>query len=96
MRQERPAECFVGVTVATQDVRLRPGRSGEVGTTQILTIKLSTPSQEAGVSSTLRSRFSCPRNNILHRKCAISNWWRAANATSPDTLPVDKCLSLRY
>ena len=29
-------------------VGVRPGRSGEVGTTQILTIKLSTPSQEAG------------------------------------------------
>ena len=29
-------------------VGVRPGRSGEVGTTQILTIKLSAPSQEAG------------------------------------------------
>jgi len=28
-------------------VGVRPGRSGEVGTTQILTIKLSAPSQEA-------------------------------------------------
>ena len=27
---------------------VRPGRSGEVGTTQILTIKLSAPSPEAG------------------------------------------------
>jgi hypothetical protein len=29
-------------------VGVRPGRSGEVGTTQILTIKLSTSSPEAG------------------------------------------------
>jgi len=29
-------------------VGVRPGRSGEVGTTQILTIKLSAPSPEAG------------------------------------------------
>jgi hypothetical protein len=29
-------------------VGVRPGRSGEVGTTQILTIKLSTASPEAG------------------------------------------------
>ena len=34
--------------VQGQDRRVRPGRSGEVGTTQILTIKLSAPSPEAG------------------------------------------------
>ncbi|MBM3225474.1 MAG: hypothetical protein FJZ47_16965 [Candidatus Tectomicrobia bacterium] len=29
-------------------VGVRPGRSGEVGSTQILTIKLTAPAQEAG------------------------------------------------